>query len=99
MNDVNDDEGNNNVNEEERTMSATCISCGMPMDKPEDFAAGDMTKNFCLHCASPDGTLKSYDEALEGMTMFMVQSQGLDTEAARNAAAQMMAKLPAWKDR
>jgi hypothetical protein len=30
--------------------------------------------------------------------MFMVQSQGLAQEAARAAAAQMMAKMPAWKD-
>jgi len=80
-------------------MAKTCIACGMPMEKPEDFALGDETKDWCVHCARPDGSLRSYDEALEGMTGFIVQSQGLDHEAARGVAASMMAKLPAWKDR
>ena len=76
-----------------------CIACGMPMTKPEDFAMGDTTKEYCLHCARPDGTMKSFDEALLGMTMFMVQSQGIDEKAAREAARSMMKTLPAWKDR
>jgi hypothetical protein len=79
-------------------MPKTCISCGMPMQKPEEFPLGDQSKDWCVHCAREDGSLKSYDEALQGMTMFMVQSQGLAQEAARAAAAQMMAKMPAWKD-
>lgn len=33
------------------------------------------------------------------MTMFMAQSQGLDENAAREAAKTMMAKMPAWQDR
>ena len=76
-----------------------CISCGMPMEKAEDHAGGDQSKDYCLHCAKPDGSMKSYDEALFGMTMFMVKSQGLAEEAARHAAAELMARLPAWKDR
>jgi hypothetical protein len=69
------------------------------MEKPEDFAQGDTSKDYCLHCARPDGTLKSYDEALAGMTQFMVMSQGIDEGAARSAAAETMAKLPAWQNR
>jgi hypothetical protein len=76
----------------------TCISCGMPMEKPEHFPKGDESKDWCVHCARPDGALKSYDEALVGMTMFIVQSQGMDEGAAREIAKTMMAKLPAWKD-
>src|SRR5207245_1314483 len=45
---------------EEGQMS--CISCGMPLRTDEDHAAGDPTKNYCKHCARPDGSLKSYDE-------------------------------------
>ena len=79
-------------------MEKKCISCGMPMTKPEEFAAGDPSKNYCVYCARPDGSLKSYDEALIGMMGFIVSTQGLDETAARNAAQAMMAKMPAWKD-
>jgi hypothetical protein len=43
--------------------------------------------------------MKSYDEALTGMTAFLIKTQGFDQAAARKAAAGMMAELPAWKDR
>lgn len=78
-------------------MGKTCISCGMPLEKPKDFPLGDESKNYCVHCARPDGSLKSYDEALVGMTQFIVNTQGLDKDAARDVARSMMAKLPAWK--
>jgi hypothetical protein len=74
-----------------------CIACGMPMEKPEDFAMGDMSKDYCKYCCHPDGTMQSYDEKLESMTDFVVRTQGLDQESARSAAKSMMAELPAWK--
>jgi hypothetical protein len=80
-------------------MNHVCIACGMPMQKSEDFAMGDETKDYCVHCARPDGSMRSYEETVEGMTQFIVRSQGLDPEAAKQAALGMMANLPAWKDR
>jgi hypothetical protein len=74
-----------------------CISCGMPMSKDEEFAAGDRSKDWCRYCARPDGSLKSYDEALIGMTGFLVRSQGIDEKAAQAAAKEMMATMPAWR--
>lgn len=78
-------------------MSKKCISCGMPMEKPEDFPQGDSTRDYCLHCARPDGSMKSYDEALAGMTAFIVGTQGLDEGAARETAKNLMATMPAWQ--
>ncbi|GBD85786.1 putative zinc ribbon domain protein [bacterium BMS3Abin02] len=75
-----------------------CISCGMPMSKPEDHAAGDPTKDYCLHCARPDGTMRSRQETREGWTAFMVKTQGIDETAARQAVEEMMARLPAWRE-
>jgi len=75
-----------------------CIACGMPMKTPHDFPMGDEKKDYCIHCARPDGTMQSYDEKLESMTNFIVKTQGLDTYAARNVAKGMLSKLPAWKD-
>ena len=75
-----------------------CIACGMPMDKPSDFAMGDENKDYCCYCCNPDGSMQSYEEKLKGMTAFIVRTQGLDEKAARSAAQNMMAKLPAWID-
>ncbi len=77
----------------------TCIACGMPMTSPEQHAGGDSGKDYCVHCARPDGSMKSYEEALEGMTAFMMSSQGLAWGPAREAVKQMMARLPAWSGR
>lgn len=80
-------------------MSRTCVACGMPMERKEDFAMGDRSRDYCRHCARPDGTMQSYAEKLESMTGFIVRTQGLDAGAARENARVLMAKLPAWKDR
>jgi hypothetical protein len=80
-------------------MAAQCIACGMPMEKPEDHAAGDVTKDYCLHCARPDGTMQPYDEKVESMAAFIMRTQDVDREAAREIAKEMMSKLPAWRDR
>lgn len=77
----------------------TCIACGMPMKTAAEFAMGDTGKDYCVYCARPDGTMQSYEEKLDGLTGFIIKTQGLDANAARNAARDMMAQLPAWKDR
>ena len=38
----------------------------------------------------------SRDEAREGLTAFMVNTQGIDEAAAREAVVELMTKLPAW---
>lgn len=75
----------------------TCIACGMPMEKKEDFAMSDENKDYCKYCARPDGSMRSYDETLEGMTGFAAKTYGMDEEKARKTAMEMMANLPAWK--
>lgn len=74
-----------------------CIACGMPIEKKEDFANEDTSKNYCRYCARPDGTMQSYEEKLTSLTAFIVKTQGLDEKAANIAAKSMMSKLPAWK--
>ncbi len=75
----------------------TCIACGMPMKAKEDYAMGDENKDYCRYCARQDGSMQSYEEKLTSMTDFIVRTQGLDKEAAEEAAKGMMEKLPAWK--
>jgi hypothetical protein len=69
----------------------------MPLRTREDHAAGDESKNYCVHCARADGSMKSYDEVLTGMAAFLVRTQGFAQDAAQKAAASMMANMPAWK--
>ena len=76
-----------------------CIACGMPMRSAEEHAMKDVSKDYCHYCARPDGSMRSYDEALVGMAGFLKKTQGLDDAAARETARQMMAKLPAWQGR
>ncbi len=73
-----------------------CMSCGMPMTKPEDFGGGNPANIYCVHCSNPDGSLKSYEDVFEGMVNFMMMSQKMDRKTAESAAKEYMAKMPAW---
>ena len=75
-----------------------CIYCGMPMERLEDFPLGDRSKDYCVHCARPDGSMQSYEERAAAMAAFIVRTQGLDERAALAAAKTAMASLPAWAD-
>ncbi|KXL51708.1 putative zinc ribbon domain protein [Anaerotignum neopropionicum] len=76
-----------------------CIACGMPMNAKEDFACGDITKNYCKFCMREDGSMQSYREKLNSMTEFIIKTQGIKEQPAREAAKSMMAKLPAWQNK
>jgi len=74
-----------------------CIACGMPMTNVADFAMNDKSKDYCVHCAREDGSMKGFEEAKASMTGFIIKTQGLAYEAAESAALSMMKKLPAWE--
>jgi len=79
-------------------VTTTCQSCGMPMVSPEHYGGGEENKD-CVHCCHPDGQLKRYEEALEGMTGLMMNNRGLDRASAGEAAREYMATIPAWDRR
>ena len=35
-------------------MEKFCKSCGMPMDRPEDFANNDINSNYCYYCGDKE---------------------------------------------
>jgi uncharacterized glyoxalase superfamily protein PhnB len=74
----------------------SCMSCGMPMAKPEDFGGVNPENLYCVHCSNPDGSLKSYKEVFEGMVNFMVSSQKMDRKTAESAAREHISRMPAW---
>lgn len=73
-----------------------CMSCGMPMTNLEDFGGQNPSNVYCVHCSYPDGSLKSYDEVLQGMISFMVVSQNMGRATAESKAKEHMSKMPAW---
>ena len=75
----------------------SCIACGMPMREKSEFALGDESKDYCVHCANEDGSMHSFEEKKASMTSFIIKTQGLAHEVAENAALAMMKKLPAWE--
>lgn len=60
----------------------TCIACWMPMEKAGDFAVSDTGKDYCVYCARPDGTMKSYDEILEGSIPWAMNEYKISEEEA-----------------
>ena len=84
----------------------TCIACSMPMEKPEDFAMGDVNKDYCHYCAKADGSMKSYEETLEYSVKWAQEGENYKhmgfrekptLSQARAAIIAHMATLPAWK--
>nr|WP_319488905.1 zinc ribbon domain-containing protein [uncultured Caproiciproducens sp.] len=75
----------------------TCIACGMPMTKPSDYPLEDESKDYCIYCAKPDGSMQSYPKKIESTIQFLIRTQGIDKEAARELAVRTLSKLPAWK--
>lgn len=75
-----------------------CISCGMPMRDISEFAGGDINKDYCVHCAHPDGSMQSFEEKRAGMINFIIKTQGFDEKSATQMAESNMKKLPAWKE-
>jgi uncharacterized glyoxalase superfamily protein PhnB len=77
----------------------SCMSCGMPMTKPEEFGGGNPENLYCVYCSKPDGSLKSYKDVFEGMVNFMMMSQKMDRKTAESAVKERMSQMPAWSGR
>ncbi|MDR3085364.1 MAG: zinc ribbon domain-containing protein [Christensenellaceae bacterium] len=77
-------------------MTKICVACGMPMKEPEEFALGDTSRDYCVHCMREDGSMQSFDEKRAGLAAFIMKTQGFDEAAALPLAEAMMRKLPAW---
>lgn len=80
------------------TKCKSCGSCGMPMEKTEDFALGDTNHTYCRYCTDPAGKLLPYDDILAMNAKYYVESQGITAAAANTMAAEMLKSQPAWKN-
>lgn len=69
------------------------------MVEAEEYAGGDVSRDYCVHCARPDGSMQSFEERKAASTAFIVRTQGFDETAAAKLAEDMMRSLPAWAGR
>ena len=75
----------------------SCNSCGMPLEKKEDFAQGDTNAPYCQYCTDKKGQLLPYEQILKNNTDYLVESQGLTAPAALKMAKDLLREQPAWK--
>ena len=75
----------------------SCASCGMPLEKPEDCAMSNPAHDFCKYCTDERGSLLPFDKILTMNANYMVESQGVTSEAAIKMAKDLLKTQPAWK--
>lgn len=76
-----------------------CGSCGFPMEKPEDFSLSNVVSLYCRHCTDETGKLLPYEAILKANTKYYIESQGISENVASKMAKDLLATMPAWKNR
>ena len=62
----------------------TCLQCGMPMQKAEDFAGGDVNSQVCVHCGTKGTCAGEMDEEAlhDHIKQHLMEKRGMtETEA------------------
>lgn len=54
---------------------------------------------FCKHCTDEEGRLLPFETILEANVQYYVSSQGIAREAALKMAKDLLATMPAWKNK
>ena len=74
-----------------------CQSCGMPLNKPEDYGGGNVSSLYCKFCTDEQGNLLPREQVKAKMAQFYVQKQGKTQEEAEKLTDQLMGTMPAWQ--
>ena len=79
-----------------------CQSCGMPLQKEEDFGThsnGSKSEEYCFHCFQNGKFLDegiTLEEKINKNVKFAVQ-MGMSEAEARKLASEVLPKLKRWK--
>jgi hypothetical protein len=71
----------------------------MPLEKTEDYALGNTSSAYCRYCTDEQGSLLPYEQILKANAGYFQETQGIEAEAARKMAADVLREQPAWKNR
>jgi hypothetical protein len=74
-----------------------CQSCGMPMQKPDDYGGGRMGNAYCKYCTDGQGNLLPQGVVREKMIKFQMKSLNKSQEQAAEDVDKHMALMPAWQ--
>lgn len=74
-----------------------CQSCGMSMDKPEDYGGGRIGSSYCRYCTDDQGNLLSQETVREKMIQFQMKSLNKSQEQAERDVDRHIALMPAWQ--
>ena len=94
--------------EEEQNMMPTskgpfCQSCGMPMEKPEQFgteASGNPSKDYCNYCYQKGAFIDptaTYQKMLEFDTKFLAKEMKMPEPEAKKFVESWLPNLKRWK--
>lgn len=75
----------------------SCSSCGMPMEKLEDFALKNSASDYCKYCTDEHGKLLSWEKILKANADYFKESQGITETASIKMATDLLRAQPAWK--
>jgi hypothetical protein len=75
----------------------SCESCGMPMQKADEFGGNDVNNRFCVYCTDQTGKLKSRKEVRKGMVQFYQSHLKKTKKEAEEFVDKQMMKFPAWR--
>ncbi|MBU0648008.1 hypothetical protein KJ855_02410 [Patescibacteria group bacterium] len=67
------------------------------MSKPEDYAQGDTSSQFCLYCVNADGSVKTAAEIFEGGVNFFMQHVSDDRTMAEKVTRKNMNQQSYWQ--
>ena len=59
-----------------------CVACGMPLEKPEDCAGGNLDAISCIYCTGDDGNVLPCEEIFEGGVGFFMDTAKVNREEA-----------------
>ncbi|MDD5102849.1 MAG: zinc ribbon domain-containing protein [Candidatus Peribacteraceae bacterium] len=77
----------------------SCIACSMPLMQPAEKGCDTKDGPVCIHCAKPEGGMKSCEEVFEGGVAFFVSATGTeDRSLAERLVRKTMNGLPYWKN-
>ncbi|MHA2024453.1 MAG: zinc ribbon domain-containing protein [Candidatus Thorarchaeota archaeon] len=74
-----------------------CVSCGLTMDKAEEFGGHKVGNKSCVYCSDSKGNLKPKNDVREGMVQFWMQRESIDRTTAEKKTDEYMKTMPAWK--